>query len=321
MRRFAITLAVLSVAASVSAQNRNYPPDLPGVKAEVYRTIAGTELKLYVFNPPGDKPTDKRPAVVFFFGGGWQSGSPTQFAEQSRYLAERGMVAICADYRVSSRQKVTPVDCVEDAKAAVAYVRANASRLGIDPDRIAAGGGSAGGHVAACTGIIEGLDPTDAKASSKPNSLVLFNPAVQLAPFEGDPEVGADVIARIDVRTGGRAKDISPAHHVGENEPPTLILHGMDDTTVPFATVHRFGEEMRQHGNRCEVVGFKGQRHGFFNARRGDDAMQKATTRLMDEFFVSLGWLQGESEEPATVAEDQLVREGFGPTHEKAVAK
>jgi acetyl esterase/lipase len=249
--------------------------------------------------------------VVFFFGGGWQNGSPTQFAEQARHLAKRGMVAICADYRVSSRQKVTPVDCVEDAKAAVAYVRQNVGRLGIDPDRIAAGGGSAGGHVAACTGIIEGFDPPDAKASSKPNALVLFNPAVQLAPLDGDAEVGADVIARMDARTGGRAKEISPAHHVSEHEPPTLILHGVDDTTVPFATVHRFGEEMRKHGNRCEVVGFKGQKHGFFNGRRGSEALKGATTRLMDEFFVSLGWLKAEPERVLGVGEDQLVREGF----------
>ncbi len=314
MNRISLAIALSLLAAPAFAQqgNRSYPPDLPDAKQEIYRTVGDTELKLYLFDPKDHDAADSRPAVVFFFGGGWRNGSPGQFASQSRHLAERGMVAICADYRVSSRNDVTPIECVEDAKAAVAFVRANAGRLGIDPDRIAAAGGSAGGHLAACTGVIEGFDSPDAKASSRPNALVLFNPAVQLAPLDGDDSaLKADAIAGIDARTGGRSQEISPVHHVDANEPPTLILHGVADATVPFSTVQRFGEAMRAKGNRCEVVGFKGQPHGFFNARGGDSPNSVATTRLMDEFFVSLGWLGGRPTIEMPVKEDQLVREGF----------
>jgi len=307
---FAVLL-LLAAPAFGQRAGRGYPPDLPDAKQEVYRTVGDVKLKLHEFFPEGHRPTDRRPAVVFFFGGGWTNGSPAQFATQAKYLAGRGMVAICADYRVQSRHGVTPVECVQDAKAAVAFVRANADRLGVDPDRIAAAGGSAGGHLAACTGIIEGFDSPDSKASSRANALVLFNPAVQLARLDDSEKIGAEVISRIDGRTGGRSKEISPSHHVGENEPPTLILHGVADTTVPFSTVQKFGRLMREEGNRCEVVGFKDQRHGFFNVRGGDDVNQRVTTRLMDEFFASLGWLAGKPTVAATLEEGTLVREGF----------
>lgn len=307
---FGVLLSVLAIPAFAQPAGRGYPPDLPDAKQEVYRTVGDVKLSLYIFNPKGHRASDRRPAVVFFFGGGWRNGSPAQFAPQARYLAGRGMVAFCVDYRVESRHGVTPVECVEDAKAAMAYVRANAGPRGIDPDRIAAAGGSAGGHLAACTGVIDGFDPPDAAAGSRPNALVLFNPAVQLAPLTGEEGMRADAAARIAERTGGRGKEISPVHHVGANEPPTLILHGTADTTVPFSTVRRFGELMREKGNRCEVVGFKDQKHGFFNARGGDETNYVATTRLMDEFFASLGWLEGESPLAMSVGEDRLVREG-----------
>ena len=146
-----LTLALLSlfVALTAGAQEKpakkkagGYPPDIEGTKSETYRKVGDTELKVWIFNPStkSDKPL---PAIVFFFGGGWSAGTPTQFEPQSRHLAARGMIAIVADYRVKSRQDAKPTDCVSDAKACVRWVRANAARLGIDPERIAAGGGSA----------------------------------------------------------------------------------------------------------------------------------------------------------------------------------
>ena len=92
-----------------------------------------------------------------------------------------------ADYRVRSRHNTLAVTCVEDGKSAVRWIRKNAERLGIDPNRIAAGGGSAGGHVAACAGVVPGLDAANesVEISSVPNALALFNPAMMLAPIEG----------------------------------------------------------------------------------------------------------------------------------------
>ena len=90
------------------------------------------------------------------------------------------MIAITADYRVKSRQRVQVVECVKDAKAAMAWVRENAQRLGIDPDKVPASGGSAGGHLAACTGTISGFG-----SDERGNTMILFNPACTLASIAG----------------------------------------------------------------------------------------------------------------------------------------
>ena len=117
---------------------------------QTYKDVGGHKLNLHIFRSPAHSPTkEPKPAVVFFFGGGWVGGTPTQFYPQCQHLAKRGMVAISAEYRVKSRHHATPFDCVEDGKSALRWVRTHAEKLGIDPDRIAAGGGSAGGHVAA----------------------------------------------------------------------------------------------------------------------------------------------------------------------------
>jgi acetyl esterase/lipase len=216
---------------------------------------------------------------VFFFGGGWSSGSPTQFEPQSRHLAARGMIALVADYRVKTRQNAKPVDCVADAKACVRWVRANAGRLGIDPDRIAVGGGSAGGHLAASVATLPGLDPApdDKAISCLPNALVLFNPATVMAPLPG-----------LDLKGffGCEPNEISPLHHVKKGMPPTIIFHGKADATVPYATVEKFAEVMKAAGNRCELVGYEGQPHGFFNK-----AKYAETLAATDDFLVSLGYL------------------------------
>jgi len=83
-------------------------------KTLTYKKIDGHELKLHVFHPEGHQKSDARPAIIFFFGGGWNGGKASQFYPQSEYLAERGMVAISAEYRVKSRHETTPLECVKD---------------------------------------------------------------------------------------------------------------------------------------------------------------------------------------------------------------
>lgn len=293
---FVVSLFLTPVLAQEKGKTRRgYPPDLPEAKSEVYKTIGDVKLSLFIFSPPDHKPSDQRPAIVFFFGGGWQNGSPGQFHEHCKYLASRGMVAITADYRVGSRQGVKAVECVRDAKSAIRWVRKEAKHLGIDPNRIAAGGGSAGGHLAAATGVISGLDePTeDAAISSRPNALVLFNPALVLESVDGLPTVNEKRAGEIRERFGIAGKEISPYHHVSSGAPPTIIFHGKADSTVPYRTAELFTDSMKKAGNRCELVGFDGQQHGFFNFGRGDNSYYRQTTRQMDEFLTSLGYLKG----------------------------
>lgn len=293
---FRTLLATSLLAAILFAQQAPapWPPEMKGASVETYKTIGDTSLKLYIYRPEG-KQDVRSPAIVFFFGGGWTGGTPGQFEQQCRYLASRGMVAIAADYRVKSRNQSTVTDAVRDAKSAIRYVRQNAARLGVDPARIAAAGGSAGGHLAASAGIITGLDEPaeDPKISSRPDALVLFNPVVILAPVPGDEALtkGSGAIAARGQQEPPAAA-VSPWHHVATGQPPTIIFHGKADTTVPYLTVESFTRQMKAAGNRCELVGFEGENHGFFNFRPAGNKYYDATLQATDKFLVSLGFLK-----------------------------
>jgi acetyl esterase/lipase len=264
-------------------------------RTETYKVIGDVRLDLTIHLPDDWKASDRRPAIIFFFGGGWNGGAADQFTNQCRYLASRGMVAVAADYRVKSRHNVLPATCVADAKSALRWVRAHAFQIGIDPDRLAAGGGSAGGHLAAATAMLPGLDdPADDLAvSCTPNALVLFNPVLTLAPIEGLTITGFGERSTPE-RFGCPPEAISPTHHVRTELPPTLILHGTADTTVPLASVAVFRERMVAAGNRCELVTYQDQGHGFFNFGRRDPRIAFETLTEADRFFVSLQWLAGE---------------------------
>lgn len=287
-----LVLGLCFIALESEAKGREYPPDMRGASVETYKKVGDVQLKMWIFMPEGHQPTNRSAAIVFFFGGGWESGSPQQFEPHCRHLASLGMVAVAADYRVKSRQGALPVQCVADAKSAIRYVRANAARLGIDPNRIAVGGGSAGGHIAACTGTAPDLDePGEDKAvSSVPNAMVLFNPALLLAPLAGKDFGGFG--ARVPAsRLGVEPVRISPAHQVKAGAPPTIIFHGRADSTVPYATAEAFAEVMKAAGNRCELYGYDGQAHGFFNDRPGNRYYAE-TVQKMDDFLTSLGYLR-----------------------------
>jgi acetyl esterase/lipase len=264
---------------------------LPGSKAETYKHLGTTDLQLYIYSPTDQGPTNGRAAIVFFFGGGWMTGSPQQFEKHCQYFASRGMVAITADYRVASRNGAKPVQCVADAKSAIRWVRKNAERLGIDPKRIAAAGGSAGGHIAACAAVVPGLDEPgeDTSISAVPNAAVLFNPALVLAPLDGESFGGFGTRLTVE-RMGIEPQKISPAHQVRAGAPPVIVFHGRADTTVPFATAKAFAAKMKAAGSRCELVGFDGQAHGFFNYGREGNRFYLETLKQADEFLASLGF-------------------------------
>jgi acetyl esterase/lipase len=155
-------------------------PAAPEVKTMTYKTVGDRQLNIHIHYPPGWKASDARPAIIFFFGGGWTSGKIEQFQPQAGYFAARGLVAARADYRVKSRDGVTPDKCVEDARSAVRWMRRNAKELGIDPQKLIASGGSAGGHLAACTMIAKSVEAEgdDLSISTIPQAMVLFNPVL-----------------------------------------------------------------------------------------------------------------------------------------------
>ncbi len=251
----------------------------PSSRTFTYKTTPQGPLEAVVHYPPGWKESDRRPAIVFFFGGGWTNGNIKQFATQADHLARRGMVAVRADYRVKSRQGVAPDRCVEDAKSAVRWLRSKAGELGVDPDRIVASGGSAGGHIAACTSLTDGLEAQgeDLAVSSRPNVLILYNPVLSFVD-----------IASLMERVGNDkelARKLSPTEHVTKQTPPTILFFGTEDRL--YAQGQAFLARAKELGFRAEIFTAEGQGHSFFNRA----PWTERTTRRMDQFLVSLGYL------------------------------
>lgn len=271
----------------------SYPPNMPNAEVEVYKRVNGEDLNAYIFFPENHQPENPTGAILFFFGGGWTGGTPEQFAAHCEYFSKRGLVAIACDYRVAMRQSVKPVCCVADAKSAVRWARENADRLGVNADQIVAAGGSAGGHIAACTGTINGVDEEveNLKISSRPNAMALFNPVIATRPIDDRELDEEDLYKRTD-RLGIAPEKISPFHNVVENLPPTIIFHGAKDEVVPIKQVVEFEKRMQKAGNRCELHTYEGQIHGFFNQGRNQDKFFKQTVNSLDQFLVSLEYLK-----------------------------
>jgi acetyl esterase len=280
-------------ASAASKKKKVEPTSFKGARVEIFKSVGDVKLKIHIFEPANHEAQDRRPAAVFFFGGGWKSGNPGQFEQHCRYLAGRGMVAMTAEYRILSKHGTKAEKCVRDGKSAVRWVRENAGRLGVDPKRIVAGGGSAGGHVAACTGVITGFEDGESP-SSVPNAMVLFNPALVLAEVPGQElPFSTEKMAELSGRMGVPSQELSPWHQLKTGVPPTLTLHGKGDTTVVYRTAEAFHQKMLQLGNRSELAGFADQPHGFFNYGRGGNRMFAATMKRADAFLQSLGYLEG----------------------------
>lgn len=255
---------------------RPYAPDT----LLTFKTIGDITLQLHVFYPEGHTSADHRPAIVFFHGGGWNNGSPSSFYPHAHYLASRGMVAISAEYRLRDTHGTSPRKVVFDGKSAMRWIREHASELGINPDMLAAGGGSAGGHIAAAVATLPLFnDPRDnLSISTVPQALVLFNPV-----FDNGPDgYGHD-------RVREYWEHFSPLHNIGPDIPPTLVMLGTEDHLVPVATAEAFRDRMVAYGVKSELILYDGAQHGFYHYHRREYYL--ATVAEMDRFLTAVGFL------------------------------
>lgn len=212
----------------------------------LYKKTPQGDMFMYLLRPPekSDKPLA---AIVYFTGGGWIGGDVEGQIPNAAWFRDKGIIGIDADYRVKSRHGTTPLECIEDAKSAIRYVRAHAMELGIDPKRIIAAGGSAGGHLAACTFLDGGDAPgEDLNISSKPDALVLHNPVLG----EG---FGGEFFAV--------HPEFSPIMQVKKGWPPTILSNGTKDNTTPFSSAEKFTRLMKEAGNVCELIPVKDADH------------------------------------------------------------
>ena len=238
----------------------------------LYKNTNEGELNLFVYKPLEFDIKKKHSCIVFFHGGGWNSGNPEQFQRQSRYFASRGMVAISVEYRIRNKHGTSPIQAMEDAKSAIRFIRSNTKLLSIDPNKIAAAGGSAGGHLAAVAGNIDLFDNSneDLTISSKPNLLILYNPVLHYGRKWG----------WID-----NPSNASPYDNLSEGSPPTIILTGTKDKIVPVELIESYKKRMESIGSRCDLILYEGAEHAFFN--KGDDFVD---TVLQTDIFLKSNW-------------------------------
>jgi acetyl esterase len=229
--------------------------NLTGADVFTYREGSPEPMRLYVFKPDGWKPEDRRPVLMFFFGGGWSHGTPERAASWAKYAARLGMIGIAPDYRTRERFDTSPLASVADGRAALRWVQDHANQLGIDSSRIAVGGNSAGGHVALWTGI-SGTPPgssADEAPRFKPRALILFSTVSDTSQLSG----------YTPYRFGEDATALSPLHQLDESMPPILAFHGDADQTVPVAQATALRDKLTAAGSVNELIVVPGGNHNF----------------------------------------------------------
>jgi len=249
----------------------------------LYKQVDNTKLFMEIHYPETINTAKKYPAIVFYFGGGWNGGSIKQFEPHARYFSQRDMICILVDYRVKERQQTTPFESLKDAKSAIRYIREHGDKFHIDISKIVAAGGSAGGHLAAATALIDDYNENtdNMSVSCIPNALVLFNPVID----NGPGGYGYD-------RIGDAYKSFSPLHNIKNGTPPTILFLGTNDNLIPVETAKYYQKVMEKVKSNCKLHLYEGQGHGFFNYKNFE--YYKKTVSEADEFLQSLGYLNKE---------------------------
>ena len=277
MKRLLISLLTLFVCMVDANPNQR---TLEKSENYIFKETPSIDLKLYVFKPENWNASQVNPAIVFYFGGGWNTRHITQFVAFAQYYSSKGYVCIIPNYRVRSTENSQAIDSVKDAQDAFAFVRKNADKFGINPNQIAASGGSAGGHLAASLGTLKDEKHNEL---SKPNALILFNPVCVVDPIKKPWNID---------RLGVKGYEISPYHNVDSTVPPTIIYHGTEDRLVPYKTADMFHKKMLATGNDCTLIPFEGRDHGFFNhGKHLPDSDFRKTLNYTDQFLSKIGWL------------------------------
>jgi acetyl esterase/lipase len=255
-RRSRVCLLLAVAFASVAmAATETTPTELPGAETFIYRDSPSAVLRLFVVKPDDWKANDRRPALMFFFGGGWTTGTPHNSIGWARFAAENGMVGIAPDYRTKGRNDTSPLASVADSRAVLAWVQAHAAELGVDPARIVVGGNSAGGHVALWTAITHAPPGSDDNESPKikPAGLILFSTVSDTSETTGyTPQ-----------RFGEHTFALSPIHQLDHQMPPVLAFHGDADQLVPLAQAVALRDKLVADGNSCELIIVSHGSHNF----------------------------------------------------------
>ncbi len=286
----------------------------------VYKRAGGQELRLYYEKPAHWSPNGNYTALVWIHGGGWKSDSASRFFPHCLYYAQKGLVTFSVDYRLAGSEdggRLTSVEeCLEDVKDAMGYIRSHAREFAIHPDRILAGGDSAGGHLAACLGLSEAGGDANVAVPYTANGLIICNGVTDLTgkwkkqvlafdypgtlpasiyPQEGEPvyELNEhEPQARSFFMADARARALSPVYQVERGHPPVFILHGLLDTVVePEDGIHYY-RALKTQGADVELCLIPDVSHAFilFNYKV-DNRRILSFLRVIDGFLKKRGFL------------------------------
>ncbi len=268
--------ALLTTAVGLAGANAgaDAKPSVVVERGIVYGYAGERALHLDLCRPL-KKAKKRAPAVVWIHGGGWEGGSKNGGLQYIVSYAERGYVAVSVEYRLS-KEAIFPAQ-IHDCKAAVRFLRAHAKKYGIDPDRIGAGGYSAGGHLAALLGTSGGVKELEGtggwpehssriqavSTSAGPSDfLALAKDKTYLRNREKNAMdsvtklLGGPLAERMEL-----AKQASPIAHITPDDPPFLIVHGTKDELVPYYMATRLHEALKRNGTDVELVPLDGGSH------------------------------------------------------------
>ncbi len=241
-----------------------YHPALPeGVEVEwdiVYRTSGDRQVCLDLYRPAGRPPAGGWPVIVAIHGGGWRGGSKDEYGRDLARLTQHGLAVAAIDYRLSRPSQPSWPENLEDARAAVRWLRSHAKLCALDPDRIAALGASAGGHLATLLGTLPADDSCRVAAV-----IGFYGPADlrTLARVRGPDKAIATMLGTSSDRAFDRFDDASPIRHVTPDDPPMLLLHGDHDRTVPPDQSARLASALSLADVPHRRIVVAGAGHGF----------------------------------------------------------
>ena len=259
-------------AADSSNQARQaFPPpaNLRIVRDLIYASYGERQLRLDLYLPP-QKSNRPIPGIVVVRGGGWRQGDKEAFAFIAGFLAKSGFAAVCIEYRASGEARFPAA--VHDTKAAVRWLRANASRYGVDPQAIGAIGCSAGGHLVALLGTshyekeLEGVGGNPG-ASSRVQAVVAMAPVTDLLTASSDRAVEA-FIGQPLTEQAEKWKAASPVVYVNQESAPILLIHSRTDKAVPHEQSVKLQARYKEVGMHAELVTIADAPHAFWNSTR-----------------------------------------------------
>jgi acetyl esterase/lipase len=193
----------------------------------------------------------KAPGLIFIHGGGWKSGAREDYHVYTIWFAQHGYVSATIGYRLSKEARFPAA--VEDAKCAVRWMRAEADKLGVDPEKIAVIGGSAGGHLAMMVGYtandrtFEGTGGHEGVSSAVAAVVELYGPFDFETPEGKSAKLVKDFLGYQSYDEAPEVwKSASPATYLNAGDPPTLILHGTIDEIVPISQGEMLDERLAE---------------------------------------------------------------------------